>query len=193
MSRHLSFARSAAACLALAVLCIAPHAQAAFEFAGTKSVVAVAADGGRTVIGSIAFAPAEAGLSRFALTLKTEVFADHFLSMREFKCLGGGPEITCHVPYPYRQPGLAGPSDLAWLEHSLLFLTKTPREFGAKLWNGVYFELRERGAALVGTPKAVDLNEIAAPPADPSRPPFRKALRHDMPADARWIRELVIE
>lgn len=36
-------------------------------------------------------------------------------------------------------------------------------------------------------------NIPAAPPRDASIPPFRKALRHDMPAQARWLRELVIE
>lgn len=180
----------AALALALGAL---PQARAGFEFTGTKTLVAVTADGQRTAIGSVAFTPAEGDAASFRISFDSSVFTDHFLSMREFKCLPGATEITCHAPYPYRNPGTVRPSDLAWLEHSLLFLTKTPREFGARLWNGVYFEFRPRGSALVGLPKAVDLNEIAAPPADPTRPPFRKALRHDMPADARWLRELVIE
>lgn len=166
---------------------------AAFEFSGTKSIVAVTADGGRTSIGTVQFTPAEGGASTFKVALRTEIFTDYFLSMREFKCLPGATEISCHVPYPYQNPSMAGPGNLAWLEHSLLFLYKSPAEFGAKLWNGVYFELREQGSSLIGIPKAVDLNEISAPPGNSAVPPFRKALRHDMPADARWIRELVIE
>jgi hypothetical protein len=85
------------------------------------------------------------------------------------------------------------PSHLAWLEHSLLFFYKRPSEFGAKLWNGIYFEFKETETGLVGTPQAIDLNSIAAPPKDASLPPFRRALRDAMPPDARWIRSLSIE
>jgi hypothetical protein len=166
---------------------------AQFKLSGTKSIVAVTADGGRTSIATVQFTPAEGGASTFKLALKTEIFTDYFLSMREFKCLAGATEISCHVPYPYQNPARVSPGNLAWLEHSLLFLYKSPAEFGAKLWNGVYYEFREQGSSLVGVPQAVDLSEISAPPDNSSVPPFRKALRHDMPADARWIRELVIE
>lgn len=40
-----------------------------------------------------------------------------------------------------------GSTDLAWLEHTLLSMFKTPTEFGAKLWNGVDVQLKltERG------------------------------------------------
>jgi hypothetical protein len=177
----------------LAVLALTGPAAAAFDFQGVKTLVAVTADGARTPLGSLHFTPAAGGPTTFRLALKTEVFTDHFLSMREFKCLNAAQEISCHVPYPYPNPATVAPGQLAWLEHSLLFLFKSPSEFGAKLWNGVYYEFQEQGAALVGRPKAVDLNEISAPPRDPATPPFRKALRHDMPAQARWLRELVIE
>ncbi len=177
----------------LVVQALVGSSAAAFDFNGRKTLVAVTADGQRTPLGHIDFTPAAGASTTFRLALKTEVFTDHFLSMREFKCLSAAQEISCHVPYPYPNPATVGPGQLAWLEHSLLFLTKSPSEFGAKLWNGVYYEFQEQGAALVGRPKAVDLNEISAPPRDPSTPPFRKALRHDMPAQARWLRELVIE
>ncbi|HMW23593.1 MAG TPA: hypothetical protein PKC59_09175 [Burkholderiaceae bacterium] len=177
----------------LAALALTGSVTAAFDFDGRKTLVAVTADGARTPLGHIDFTPAAGAPTTFRLALKTEVFTDHFLSMREFKCLNAAQEISCHVPYPYPNPATVGPGQLAWLEHSLLFLVKRPAEFGAKLWNGVYYEFQEQGAALVGRPKAVDLNEISAPPRDPSTPPFRKALRHDMPAQARWLRELVIE
>jgi hypothetical protein len=176
-----------------ASLAAMPLASAAFDFAGSKSLVAITADGQRTPIGTVQFGPGSGGTVPFTLAMKTDAFTDHFLSMREFKCLPGGPEISCHVPYPFAHPGTVGPGQLAWLEHNLLFLTKTPAEFGAKLWNGVYYEFRDEGTALVGTPKAVDLNEISAPPRDAAVPPFRKALRHEMPADARWLRQLRIE
>lgn len=164
-----------------------------FDFNGSRAVLAVAADGQRTRIGTVVFTPSGSGAATFRLSLQGEAFTDHFLSMREFKCLPAAAEVTCHVPYPYRQPGTVGPGDLGWLEHSLLFFYKRSSEFGAKLWNGVYFEFSPRGDTLVGTPRAIDLNEIAAPPAQLDVPPFRPARRHDMPEQARWIRSLVIE
>lgn len=186
-------ARSFASIGLLATLTLAATAAAAFDFTGRKTLLAVTADGARTPLGTVDFTPSAGTPTTFRLALKAEAFTDHFLSMREFKCLNAAQEISCHVPYPYPNPATVGPGQLAWLEHSLLFLHKSPAEFGARLWNGVYYEFREQGAALVGTPRAVDLNEISAPPRDPSVPPFRKALRHDMPAQARWLRELVIE
>jgi hypothetical protein len=182
----------ASGCL-LAALALAGSAAAAFDFNGRKALVAVTADGARTPLGHIDFTPVAGAPTTFRLALKTEVFTDHFLSMREFKCLNAAQEISCHVPYPYAHPATVGPGQLAWLEHSLLFLIKRPAEFGAKLWNGVYYEFQEQGPALVGRPQAVDLNAISAPPGDPSTPPFKPALRHEMPAQARWLRELVIE
>jgi len=165
----------------------------AWELNGAKSIIATAADGTRIPLGSVEFTPAAGGHSTFKVALDRGPFSDHFLSMREFKCLQGGTELTCHVPYPYAHPGTVKPGDFAWLEHSLLFFYKAPSEFGAKLWNGVYFEFRETSSGLVGKPSAVDLNLIAAPPANLSAPPFRPALRDEMPLQARWIRSVSIE
>lgn len=181
-------------CLALLLgtAAMAP-ALAAFDYSGTKTLLAVMGDGTRTPIGTVAFTPAAGRATAFKISWRHEAFTDHFLSMREFKCLPGGPEISCQVPYPYAQPGTVAPGQHAWLEHSLLFLHKSPAEFGAKLWNGLYFVLREQGNALVGEPQAVDLNEIGAPPARPELPPFSPAKRHEVPAGSRWLRQLVIE
>lgn len=181
-------------CLSLAGMGLSWPAWAAFDFSGTRTVSAVTGDGVKTPIASIRFSPAQQpGVSTFKVDLQVEKFTDHFLSMREFKCLPGAKEISCYVPYPYKTPATASADNLAWLEHSLLFLYKTPAEFGAKLWNGVYFEFKEVGNVLVGTPMAVDLNEIASPPDDLSVPPYGKGQRHEIPEGARWIRQLVIE
>ncbi len=186
--------RAVALALVMVFGALAMPAYAAFLFDGKKTVYAVSADGARTPVAVLHFEktdkPDEA---RFKLDLEVEKFIDFFLSMREFKCLPNEKEITCYVPYPYEQPGTVRADDLRWLEHSLLFFYKTPAEFGANLWNGLYFELKAEGDALVGTPRAVDLNEISAPPADLSIPPYSEELRHEIPAGARWIRQLVIE
>lgn len=169
----------------------------AWSFSGDKTVFAVMGDGSRIHIARLRFTPAAGGAASYELQLQHEPFTDHFLSMREFKCLAGGPEISCYVPYPYANPRTVGPgssaAELAWLEHGLMFLHKSPAEFGAKLWNGLIFGFKVDGARLVGTPQAIDLNEIASPPRDLKRPPFGKAQRHEVPEGTRWLRRLEIE
>ena len=160
---------------------------------GSKTLRLHARDGTAVVLGQVQFSPQADGRSAFQLKLDHAVFKDFFLSMKEFKCVEAPTEVFCHVPYPYPQPGTVAPGDLAWLEHSLLFMFKTPSEFGAKLWNGVYYQLRAEGAALVGTPQAVDLNRISAPPDKPDVPPFRPALRDDIAPGARWFQQLRID
>ncbi len=164
----------------------------AWEMAGSKALTAHTRDGRAIPLGTVEFAPAKDGRTGFTLHLDHGRFKDFFLSMKEFKCLEGSEEIVCHVPYPYRNPGTVTPADLVWLEHSLLFLYKLPSDYGARLWNGLYYRLRLTDEGLVGTPQAVDLNAISAPPADPGVPPFGPGERSDIPAGARWIERLTI-
>lgn len=159
---------------------------------GTRQITLHAQGGAKVVIGQVRLTPGPQETSRFELTMNHAAFTDHFLSMREFKCLGGGTEILCHVPYPYPHPATVTDADPAWLEHALLFMFKKPGEFGAKLWNGVYWKLTRTERGWVGSPQAVDLNQIGAPPDKPG-PPFRPALRSDMPAGARWFERLTVE
>jgi hypothetical protein len=179
--------------LLLAALGLLHFATSAQELRGDKHISLHARDGSTVVIGQVLFTRQDDGRSRFKLQMDPAPFTDHFLSMREFKCLGGGSEILCHVPYPYPQPGTVAAGDLAWLEHSLLFMFKKPGEFGARLWNGVYWQLRATPQGLEGRPQAVDLNFIGAPPARTDVPPFRPALRDDMPEGSRWFHRLTIE
>jgi hypothetical protein len=169
----------------------------AWEAIGSHPVLLHSRDGGRVTLGTVDFSPAADGRTGFVLKLAPEPFKDYFLSMKEFKCVDSPTEVFCHVPYPYPQPGTvrmtAGATDLAWLEHSLLFMFKTPTEFGAKLWNGVYFQLKLTERGLEGSPQAVDLNRISAPPDQPGVPPFRPALRDDIAPGARWFNRMSIE
>jgi hypothetical protein len=164
-----------------------------FELDGEKALVAVTRDGQRTRIGSVFFQPAAAGRTAFRVQMDHAVMRDYFLSMREFKCLPAAAEVSCFVPYPYRQPGTIAPGDLAWLEHSLLFLIKQPADFGAKLWNGVIFQLALTSMGLTGQPQAVDLNAISAPPDQLDTPPYGSTERTDFAPGARWVQELRIE
>jgi hypothetical protein len=161
--------------------------------AGEKTLTAHTRDGQALTLGTLTLTDDGAGAWTYTLHLDHRQFTDHFLSMKEFKCLSGGGEVTCHVPYPYKNPHRVSTTDLSWLEHDLLFLYKLPREFGAKLWNGLYFQLKDDGQGrLVGTPQAVDLNRISSPPERQEVAPFRPALRDDLPPGARWIESISI-
>jgi hypothetical protein len=179
---------------ALALACAAAHAPAqARELEGRHTLVAQLRGQPRLVLGTVDFTPRADGRIDFKLTMDAARFTDHFLSMKEFKCIDAVGELLCHVPYPYPQPGSVTAADLAWLEHALLFLYKKPGEFGAKLWNGLYFRFERTPSGLVGRPQAIDLNLISAPPDKPGVPPYRPALRDDVVEGARAIERLLIE
>lgn len=163
----------------------------AWELAGSKLITLHTRDGQSIAIGHVDFTP-KGEHSSLKLNLDHAKLKDFFLSMKEFKCLEG-EEIHCHVPYPYANPGTVSRTDLRWLEHSLLFLYKQPKDFGARLWNGLYYEMALTEKGLVGTPQAVDLALIGAPPADTSIPPYGPAERSEISPGSRWIRSLSIE
>jgi hypothetical protein len=172
---------------------MASHTATAWELQGTKTLVALTRDQQRLPLGTVVFTPRPDGKITFAVHMDHAKFTDHFLSMKEFKCVEGGGEVSCHVPYPYPNPGTVTATDLRWLEHHLLFLFKLPKEFGAKLWNGLYYRLERTDTGLVGKPQSIDLNLISAPPAQADTPPYRAPLRDDVAAGVRWIDRLVIE
>lgn len=180
--------RLAACCLVL--LALAGPA-AAWDLAGSKSIRLQTRDGQSIMLGTVEFKP-QGEQSTFSLHLDHARMKDFFLSMKEFKCLEG-EEIQCHVPYPYPNPGTVTRNDLRWLEHSLLFLYKAPKDFGAKLWNGLYYQMQITDRGIVGTPQAVDLGLIGAPPADTGIPPYGPGERSEIPANSRWITGLTIE
>ena len=161
---------------------------------GLRSITLDTSTGRQINIGNVTFERLQSGAYSFKVTLNHAAFSDHFLSMKEFKCVGAGPELMCHVPYPYESGTTVTESDFAWLEHSLLFMFKRPSDFGAKLWNGVYFQLERTPNGLTGKPQAVDLNQISAPPGNTEVPPFkRKSLRDDYAPNSRWVTKVRIE
>ena len=176
---------------AMLVLGAAPVA-AAWEFAGSRTITLHPREGAPVAIGTVSFEPKGQGQG-FTLHMDHARFKDFFLSMKEFKCLESAQEIQCHVPYPYPNPATVSDQDLRWLEHSLLFLYKAPKDFGAKLWNGLYYRLEVTDTGLVGTPEAVDLNMIGAPPEDPSLPPYTEQDRSEINPASRWFSRLTIE
>lgn len=164
----------------------------AWELAGRHTIRLHPRVGDPIVIGTVEVRPV-ADRYAFSVQFDHKNFKDFFLSMREFKCLEGDGEIQCHVPYPYRHPSTVTESDFTWLEHALLFLFKAPRDFGVKLWNGIYYKLQSGPAGLIGRPQAVDLNQISAPPIDPNIPPFSSTERTDISFGTRWFHLLTID
>ncbi|AXS79517.1 hypothetical protein [Dechloromonas sp. HYN0024] len=176
-------------CVLATISCSLPAA--AWELAGSKLITVHTREGQSMAIGRVVFFPA-GETSTFQLHLDEARLKDFFLSMKEFKCLEG-EEIHCHVPYPYANPGTVSRHDLRWLEHSLLFLYKQPKDFGAKLWNGLYYQMELTEKGIVGTPQAIDLGLIGAPPANTDTPPYGPGERAEITPDSRWIRRLTIE
>jgi hypothetical protein len=180
--------------LAAILICMASQSWAAgFDFEGPMQVIAVTRDGTRLALGHVQFTRISVDVTQFKLKVESPLLTDHFLSMKEFKCLDGASEVTCHVPYPYHNPQTITAGNFAWLEHSLLFLFKQPRDFGAKLWNGSYYQFALEGKRLIGKPQAIDLNHISAPSDTPDIAPYTPDLRVDAAPGARWIDHLLIE
>jgi hypothetical protein len=175
----------------LCLLMLAPLA-GAWELSGVKSVSALTRDQQLIPLGTVEFKPLANGSSSFKLTMDHTRFTVHFLSMKEFKCLESATEVMCHVPYPYKNPATVSETNYDWLEHHLLFLFKQPKDFGAKLWNGLYFRFARDASGLVGIPQAVDLNQISAPPDDLLTPPYGAADRADVVTSSHWIERLLI-
>lgn len=151
------------------------------------------ADGTRLDIGRVHFESVGDDRRRFRVEIDHRHFRDHFLSMKEFKCVDGDAEILCHVAYPYPMPDEVSEDDLSWLEHALLFFYKKPDEFGARLRNGIYFQLEPAEGGLTGTPQAIDLDLISAPPEDTDAAPYSDEERVEIDPEERAFTGLSIE
>lgn len=127
----------------------------------------------------------------YALEVDHRVFKDFFLSMKEMKCLEGR-EIWCHIPYPYAMPRTVSPGDYRWLSQDLLFMYKSPKEFGANLWQGIYYQFEETEEGLLGTAMHVDLNELAAPPDSLETPYYDESWLEPVNPQDRWLPMMII-
>lgn len=157
---------------------------------GVKQIYLLDKQGAEHYLGSVQF-DSNADEVRYTLHMDHARFRDYFLSMKEMKCLEG-PELMCHLPYPYTQPRTVQPQDLSWLSHDLLFMFKKPDEFGANFWNGIYYDLRIEKGVIRGQAQAVDLNLLASPPADLHKPPMTEGERDEIDRSKRWLPELLI-
>ncbi|WP_420569702.1 hypothetical protein [Thalassovita sp.] len=165
---------------------------AADPVVGEKEIYLVSEGDSRIKVGSVRFEK-EAQGSRYTLQFDEVKFADHFLSMRPFKCLEGAQKHWCHVPYPYANRRQVSASDLTDLEYDLLFLWKGATEYGINMWNGVYYQLEIDGDRIVGTLREMDMEVLSAPPDEGNFRPISADDLHEADAASHWLPRLVIE
>ncbi|MEH6814594.1 MAG: hypothetical protein V7677_18820, partial [Motiliproteus sp.] len=159
---------------------------------GKRDIILLDKKGEAITIGQILFSPLpNSKLADFEVHLDHHKFTDHFLSMKEMKCLEG-PELWCRIPYPYANSRQVSVNDLRWLEHDLLFLFKRNKEFGANFWNGIYYRLQITDQGIDGEANAVDLNFLASPPDDLTTPPIGEGELDESDNDKRWLPVLQI-
>lgn len=181
--------------LAAFVLATAGFAAAAAPaLTGTRSIVLSNAEGGREVIGSIAFTDAGGGKTAFAIELAPR-FEEHFLAMRPFRCLTGPKQRLCWFPVRNEAP-LISPQDLLPLEYALMFMRMKPTDLHLNPFNGVYYRLRWTEMGIRGQVHDLDMDPFITPT---SVPPARRvrpvtAVQLEV-ADPRshWLPELSIE
>lgn len=159
-------------------------------FSGSRTIELIDKQGGRFEIGRVLFSQ-DGDKTGYHLSLDHHRFTDHFLSMKEMKCLEGD-ELWCHIPFPYPNPHTVSREDLRWLEHDLLFLFKRHSEFGANFWNGIYYALSVEGDRLVGEAQAIDLNLLASPADDLTVPPVGEFDREEADLEKRWLPRIEI-
>ncbi len=172
--------------LLLLLLLMTPLASATELLSGQRTIFLQDKGGTAVAIGIIEFTPQPDGQISYQLQMAHRGFRDYFLSMKEMKCLEG-PELWCHMAYPYAQPHRISVSDLRWLEHDLLFMYKKPDSFGANFWNGIYYRLELDNGRLTGTAQAVDLNLLASPPDDLNNPPIAEHDIDTAELAQRWL------
>ena len=89
---------------------VSPFSYSASTLSGSKTINLIAKDGQRVAIGTIEFLPSAEKI-KYQLHMDHTRFKDYFLSMKEMKCLEG-PELWCHIRYPYAQPRTITSDDL---------------------------------------------------------------------------------
>ncbi len=159
------------------------HADTFYQ--GTKQISLLDNKGKKLSIGSIYFTT-QAETIHYKINLTHKLFKDYFLSMKEMKCLEG-PELWCHLAYPYDNPRNITKTDLTWLSHDLLFMYKKHTEFGANFYNGIYYDFKLESGKLIGTAMALDLNLLAAPPEDKIQPPITVHDIDEIELTNRWL------
>jgi hypothetical protein len=135
------------------------------SFADELSVGLVTQDGTPFIIGNLDLGKTEMGYD-YQLKLDETKFEEFFLNMRPFICFQGPKHMLCHLPYLYDKGTHVSEADMLDLEYDLLFIHRRATDYGIDPWNGLYYKLRLTEAGMAGMLHEVDLNILAAPPAE---------------------------
>ena len=142
-----------------------------YVFPATAKVELLDVSGEATQIGTVNFVNKPDGTARFTIDISADVFSDHFLSMRPFRCITGDADWYCYLDYPYELHETISVDDLTNLEYQLLFISKKKSEFGIDAWNGIYYKLNvDQHGIITGQLMQGDLNVLQSPPEPYSHP-----------------------
>ncbi|TRY11954.1 hypothetical protein [Shewanella hanedai] len=177
--------------LILALFSISAQSLANDPLSGNKHIYLIDIKGNELMIGDVRFSTA-GDKTHYDIHLNHSLFKDFFLSMKEMKCLEG-PELWCHLPYPYMTPREVSQKDLSWLAHDLLFMYKKKADFGANFYNGIYYQLSLNDGVITGIAQAVDLNLLASAPEDQTSAPITQAELDNVEENLRWLPKLEIK
>ena len=159
---------------------------------GNKEIVLTGTEGERIVVATITLEP-KGDYTQYEIAWRESPFADHFLSMRPFRCLEGPDKHWCQVPYPYENQRRITADDLTDLEYDLLFLWKGATDYGINMWNGVYYKLAIEEGRIVGALHEMDMDLLSAPPTAGNLRPLLPKHLHEADPDSHWLPQVVIE
>ena len=159
---------------------------------GSKTIKLVEADGRAHPVATVEFRPA-GEKSTYTITWDESRFADHFLSMRPFKCLEGTTKYWCRVPYPYPIRRTVSASDLTDLEYDLLFVWKGSTEYGINMWNGVYYQMALNDGRIEGHLNEMDMDKLSAPPDEGNFRPVREVDLEPAEPSSHWLPRVLID
>jgi len=150
----------------LLTLCFCSVSIAA-DFPEQANIYLLDSNNKETRIGEMRFTGTDNDLTAIQVNIGTDAFTEHFLSMRPFRCIEGESEWFCYLEYPYDLRSVITANDLSDLEYQLLFIRKTPSEFGIDAWNGLYYKLSlHDDGSITGKLLEGDLNSLQSPPAE---------------------------
>lgn len=166
----------------------------AAELSGSRGIWLSNADGERQRIGTVVFAPAGGGQTRFKVTME-ESLEEYFLAMRPFRCLTGARQRLCHFPVE-REEQVISASDLVPLEYALLFMRTAPKSLHIDPFNGLYYRMALTDNGIVGQVHDIDMDPFITPDSVPVERRQRPIRAADLaPGDPRshWLPILKIE
>ena len=177
-------------CMVLAIIPLASNAWAG-ALDGEKRIKLVEFSGAEHVVGSVVFEPS-GDASKYEVRWLDEMFEEHFLSMRPFKCFEGTTKYWCRVPYPYEIKKLVSESDLTDLEYDLMFIWKGSTEYGINMWNGVYYQLEIDENRIIGKLNEIDMDKLSAPPEKGNLRPVNEYDLEPGEPENHWLPTLII-